>query len=391
MRRVDAHHRLPSRRHSASPPAGSAILELQRTVGNRAVGQLLSRSAPAGSRPHVVQRKPKPGQDKPKAGEYGLDTSASEKAYVAKAVELWRTQKTLGLKEFAEALLTHVVGDLEAHGVPEVTWTYANLGAAGLFNSELWVIQVDLTRFSANGKAKQVGDLTLDEATDAVGTLYHEARHADQDVVIIRQLLDAKVAPRDVVAQTSIRGDVVYAVKKTKFKDPLDPDEVTHATRMFDVLYGAHNQLMAFLIRNTPAFDGITVLAGANSVLADATPHVTKFLGWQSSVLQAKVDAMKKAKGLSTTEQGVLKDLDEMNTALVDLAASWKAVADKSKPQPDAAATVREDAEAVRAAVQTAYLHLESEADAFRVEAEVKTAFGAADRAWKPPKKKKAK
>ena len=260
-----------------------------------------------------------------------------------------------------------------------------------LLDSRLSIIKVDIAKFSADGRAKQVGDLTLEEVTDAIGTLYHEARHADQDVVIIRQLLDAKVPARDVVARTSIRGDVVYDVKRTKFKAPLDADEVAHATRMFDVMYGAHNQLLAFLLDNTPAFDGLTALAGANSDLAAAAPHVTTVLRWQASVLQAKVDAMKKAKSLSATEQSMLKELDELNTALVDLAASWKAVGDKAKPQPDAAADVREDAELACVAMATAYVHLEGEVDAARVEGEVKAAFDAANRTWKPPRRKKAK
>ena len=279
------------------------LLELQRTAGNRApVAQLLSRAPAAAGRGHVVQRKPKnTDAGQPKPGEYGLDAATSERAYVAKAVELWRTQKTLGLTQFADALLTQVVGDLKAQGVPEVTWTFTSLGAAGLLDSRLWIIKVDIAKFSADGRAKQVGDLTLEEVTDAIGTLYHEARHADQDVVIIRQLLDAKVPHSDVVARTNIRGDVVYDVKRTKFKAPLDADEVAHATRMFDVMYGAHNQLLAFLLDNTPAFDGITALAGVNSDLAAATPHVTTMLRWQASVLQAKVDTMKKAKSLSAT------------------------------------------------------------------------------------------
>jgi len=193
-RRSDAHRRAPARR---SPIAGGVLIELQRTAGNRAVGQLLSRAAPPLPR-HVVQRKPKPGTDQPKPGEYGLDELKSEQAYAAKAVELWRTNKTITLQEFADALLKHVTGDLKGRGIPEVTWTYTNLGAAGLFDSSLWIIRVDTAKFSADGKAKHVGDLTLDEVTNAIGTLYHEARHADQDVLVIRQLIRSERSAKKV-------------------------------------------------------------------------------------------------------------------------------------------------------------------------------------------------
>jgi hypothetical protein len=369
------------RRHGPGGPAGT-LIELQRAAGNRAVGQLVAH-APTALVP-VVQRQPPPG-------EYGLDAPASESAYAKTAVDLWRTQKELDLDDFAEKLLTHVVADLTRAGVPPVTWTWATLGGAGIFDSEHWVIKVDVKRFSAKSTAEKVKHLKPAEVTEVVGTLYHEARHADQDVLIIRQLLDSKVSAADIKKQTKIRADVVDAVARTTFTDPLDVEEVAHARRMFAVMYGAHNQLLAFLIVNTPAFAGMGELAKARSDLAAATPHVAKVTAWQSAVLQPKVDAMGKAKGLTAVEQGLLTDLENLNTAVLGLAAAWRAVPDKAKPPKKAAATVRNAAAAVEQAMGTAYANLEGEQDAFRVEAEVKQAFTAANKAWKPPPKPGAK
>ena len=52
---------------------------------------------------------------------------------------------------------------------------------------------------------------------------------------------------------------------------------------------------------------------------------------------------------------------------------------------------MREDADFAHVAMATAYVHLEGEVDAARVEGEVKAAFGEANRTWKPPRRKKAK
>jgi hypothetical protein len=354
-------------RRSPNGPSG-ALIELQRAAGNRAVGQLVA-TAPTARTP-VVQRQPPPG-------EYGLDAPASEAAYATAAVDLWRTQKELDLEVFAGKLLSHVVADMRRAGVPTVTWEWATLGAAGIFDSERWVTKVR--------------DLSSPKVKNVIGTLYHEARHADQDVLIIRHLLGAKVSAADIKRQTKIRGDVVDAVARTTFKDPVDAAEAAHAMRMFDVMYGAHNQVLAFLIVNTRAFAGMEKLSKDGSRLANAAPHVAKFTAWQSSVLQPKVDAMGKAKGLTAVEQVLMDDLDDLNIAVLDLAHAWRAVPNKAKPPKKAAATVRSAAAAVAQAMGTAYLHLEGEQDAFRVEAEVKNAFEAADKAWKPPPKPKAK
>ena len=200
-------------RGQVPPPSARIVLELQR-AGYHAVGPLLTHATRTGTVVPVVQRRP--------AGEYGLDVPAREHAYVKQAVTLWRTQKHLSLRDFASMLPeARSVADLKRQGVPEVTWNWATLGAAGRFNSELWVIDVDVGAFGATKAVKPtVNDLTPAEVTEVVGTLYHEARHADQDVLIIRQLLAAKVPARLIVDRTKIRDDVVSAVKRTTYSRP---------------------------------------------------------------------------------------------------------------------------------------------------------------------------
>src|SRR5687767_11720705 len=87
--------------HRVPLAAGATMIELQRTAGNKALGQLISHGTPMPLAP-VVQRQPPPG-------EYGLDAPAREGKYAKEAVTLWRTQKDLLVKEFAEKLVTFVV------------------------------------------------------------------------------------------------------------------------------------------------------------------------------------------------------------------------------------------------------------------------------------------
>ena len=146
----------------------------------------------------------------------------------------------------------------------------------------------------------------------------------------------------------------------------MNASQKVHAERMYDVMYGAHNQLLTFLMANTGALDAMEKLAEPGSDFAAAAPHVTAFTGWQSSVLQPKVDAMRKSPNLSPTHQRLFNDLDELNTDLLDLADAWRAVADKQRPSGTPAADVRSAAKGVHEQGTTAYQNLEGEDDAFR-------------------------
>ena len=144
------------------------------------------------------------------------------------------------------------------------------------------------------------------EVTDVVGTLYHESRHTDQDVLIIRTLLDQKKTPAQIFAATKIRKDVIKAVNATKYADALDPDQIAHAGRMFDVMYGAHKEFLEFLMHHSAAFDGLSALAEPNSTLAPAAPHIKTLATWQSGVLQPKLKQMTAMKSPTPVEAALL-------------------------------------------------------------------------------------
>ena len=337
------------------------MIELQRTVGNRVVGQVL-----------VVQRQ----KTTPK-GEYGLDTPVSQDRYVDDAVKLWKNQPGMSLVAFAEAMLRTIGVELKGYGVPFFGWTFVSgAGALGSFDSKAWKVNVNVAKFSKNPKAKTLKDITLDEVTEVIGTLYHESRHTDQDVLIIRVLLDQKKTVDQIFAATKMRKDVIDAVKATTYKDPLDPDEIAHAGRMFDVMYGAHKEFLEFLMKHQVAVEALATLAAPTSKISAATKHIKVFSTWQSGVLQPKVKQMAAAKNLSAVESALMQRLQQIDTELTALLQAWKKVAGAKQPAAADLDAVREHAGDAHGEVIATYTSLEGESDAFRVEGEIKTAFG---------------
>lgn len=365
--------REPRRPDGAAPVPGpstpDALVALQRTAGNRAAARQVAQGrGPAGAaQPVAVQR-----------AAYGLDLQPSRDRYVDQAAQLYRTNKQMPIDDFVKAVMTTIAGELKAAGVPLFGWTpVSDGGAAGTFDSEIWKVKINTARFTASGTVPVVlDDLSPKELTEVVGTLYHESRHADQDVVIIRSLLDKGRTPAQVHAATKMPIAVVDAVKRTTYAAPLDPDQVAHAERMFDVMYGAHKELLELLVRDSAAFGGLDELAQRGSVLADGAPHVAVFTSWQSGVLQPKLKRMAATKSPTPLEKALRPRLQAIDGAISALAAAWGKLTRAKRPSAADGAAVRTQAGKVRDAVFSTYKSLEGEVDAFRVEAKVKAAFG---------------
>jgi hypothetical protein len=359
----------PRRRDIAGPderyPSPESIIELQQTAGNRVAAQLLLGHQPVVAAAPVVQRR-----------SYGLDIKVSQDRYVDQAVKLWKTQPGMSLTDFAEAMLQTIAVELKGYGVPFFGWKFMSAaGAAGIFDSKAWKVKVNVSKFSSRTTPRTLKDLTVAEVTDVVGTLYHESRHTDQDVLIIRVLLDQKKTVAQIFAETKIRKDVIKAVSATKYTGTLDADQIAHAGRMFDVMYGAHKEFLEFLMHHSAAFEGLDTLAAPSSKLSDATAHIKTFGTWQSAVLQPKLKQMTAMKKPTPVETALLKRLQNVDTSLTDLMAGWKKVAGAKKPAQADVDDVRDLAADARDAIMDTYVNLEGEQDAIRVEGDIKAAF----------------
>lgn len=352
------------------PPTSASLLRLQRSAGNRVARRVLLGGAAGSAATPVVQR-----------AAYGLDLAPSRGKYVDEAVRLWTTQPGMALVDFAEAMLRTISVELTAAGVPPVGRTIAarGSGADGVFDSSTWTITVNTSAFSTQTPPpKTLRDLTEAEVTEVIGTLYHEARHADQDVMIVRDLLGQKKTVKQVVAATGIHKDAVVKIKGTTYPTALDPDQVGHARRMFDVMYGPHKEILDFLTHHSDAWAALSTLAVAGSPLSAAKKHLTTLAKWQAAGVQPHRKRLAAVSTPTPVEQALGQRLEKVDTALTALLAAWKKVATAKNAAPAAVDAVRKAAVVARDAIMATYLNLEGELDAFRVQAEVTTAFTAA-------------
>ncbi|WP_421733881.1 hypothetical protein [Cellulomonas sp.] len=384
------HHRTETPRESAAdrrPPRATrplglavpgrghvtrdSILDLQRTAGNDVARQLL-RGAPAarttsgiGPAP-TVQRAP-----------YGLDRPPSQGAFVSDAVRLRTTQSRLSLRDFARALKKSIAVELRAAGVPPVTWNIGpGSGPNGSFESSSWTLTVNTSAFSdRTPPPTTLGQLTEPEVTEVVGTLYHEARHADQDVLIIRNLLSHGQRVAQVAAATGMPLKVVNAVKAATYPAALDPELVGQAERMFAVMYGPHKQFLEFLIKHGSAFVGLDDFAGG-ATPGTTAPHVATFAAWQAGALRLHLQQLAALKQPTPVEAALRARLRAVDAVLTLFLTQWNALT--TNPASVDIDDVRDLAVRVRDEVLATYKSLEGEMDAFRLDDAVKAAFATA-------------
>jgi hypothetical protein len=169
--RLEPAGQTPAMRPRAPAPAGDVLLDLQRAVGNRAVGRILARKTKAPSR------------------QTGLRADAIVRDYVAKAVAFRARNADASLVQYALFLGAAANVELAKLGVPDVRMVMAkgDIGAAAQFWADGWYMLVNPRVFTSRPEqVKTLGDLTDQEAALIADHVFHEARHAEQTFRVAR-------------------------------------------------------------------------------------------------------------------------------------------------------------------------------------------------------------
>jgi hypothetical protein len=167
-----------------------SILQLQGVIGNQAVQRLMGIK----SMTPQVQRADAPVEAKTSQGL--LEEGSSNR--FAQTIFNWTQNPANADKQMADfttELEKALNVEMDAAGAPHVHVYFETLGGpVAQFDSGEWKVELDCD-VAFGGTLQKVSDLSEDQLTEAVNTLYHEARHAEQDFLIARmrtaRMLDA--------------------------------------------------------------------------------------------------------------------------------------------------------------------------------------------------------
>jgi hypothetical protein len=166
----------------------------------------------------------------PSIFKFGLSEDASVSDFAKKAKETFEAKDGKSEEEKAKSLVSDLVNKrLAALNIPPVAVEVANdLGTRGAFSSGDWKLKLDRLQFQP-GKFHDLRDTTA--------TIYHEARHAEQDFRVGQLLARQGKSAEQITAITGLNADV--AKKAVDAKGDITAMQALIAQGWFDSLHGA--------------------------------------------------------------------------------------------------------------------------------------------------------
>src|SRR5499433_3803327 len=216
------------------------IMEIQQAVGTDATGGSSAVDVPAVAKRQQalnVNAEPKLKIDGmagprtlPSLFKFGLSEDASASDFAKKAKETFEAKDGKSEEEKAKTLVTDLVNKrLAALNIPPVRVDVVNdLGSRGAFNPGDWQLKLDRLQFQP-GK--------LHDLRDTTGTIYHEARHAEQDFHVGQLLARQGKNAAQIKATTGLNEDV--AQKAVDAKGDITAMQALIAQGWFDSPHGA--------------------------------------------------------------------------------------------------------------------------------------------------------
>lgn len=161
----------------------------------------------------------------------GLATETDRKEFVAVGKDVEQNWATLGTaEERAKALFAGVKIQLDKEKVPTPKMEVGDTGiAAGVFDGKDWKITFGRAPLSA-------ATISDDDARDLSGTVYHEARHAEQQHKMARMLAAKGNTSAQIQAKMGIPDFVADDAVGNKLTDGI---EIATASQQFDSEFGA--------------------------------------------------------------------------------------------------------------------------------------------------------
>jgi len=216
------------------------IMEIQKAVGTVPTGSMSAVDVQAVAKRQQalnVDAEPKLKIDG-KAGprtlpsifKFGLSEDDSVSDYAKKARETFEAKDGRSEEEKAKAIVNDLINKrLAALNIPPVAVEVVNdLGSRGAFNSGDWKLNLDRLQFQP-GK--------LHDLRDTTATIYHEARHAEQDFRVGQLLARQGKKASEITAITGLNLDV--AKKAVDAKGDITAMQALIAQGWFDSLHGA--------------------------------------------------------------------------------------------------------------------------------------------------------
>jgi hypothetical protein len=341
-------------RQAPGSPSPAELLQLQRAVGNRAVGRLVGdlTRAPeeAAEEPaeEAVDRIPGDGTTRAPEGAVQRKSSSGiakrrlSKGFGRAAYSFWKDEanKDKPLRDLSDHLMAEVNKLLP---FPCLFNYPGGMGDdSGTFDRTIWMINLNTAGFTTRGVTK-VGELKKGEVADIVDTVYHEARHSEQYFRIARVQAGEGKNPFTIMSDMSIPFMVAFAAAQ----DPLTEDTKANRRLVAEAreweqitvgkygeykghVYGIMDDADAIVAATGVGPDDAAAMAAVGPTITDANNRITGFFDPQ----QTTIEAIPK-RDRDRFDKNVLKRVKKIKAAFKKLKDEYVSqVADPTKVDP---------------------------------------------------------
>ena len=315
----DAGGRSPER--VAPRQSQSAMVNLQRTVGNQAISRALGSGRP-GLLANAVQRH----------GDFGLRESSLRDPFATKAADYAKNPAN-GDKtgvEFVDYLASEAGAALETMGCEKPTVTHTN-GGYSTFSRTTWAVEVNTLK-RAGGPTGKLSSLSEDVVVAFANTIIHEMRHAEQYFKIIQVLAGQGKTKAEILSYTSIPESVVSkGVAKPMVATKDNTEQIATIKSWENITVGSHATYKGVINDMDDFCDEITALTRKvkTSNLDETKTQLTAKIGklkddWTPKLTKEKtrLDAISTPSAQDTRIKGVVDDLLAKTKVVVD---TWTA------------------------------------------------------------------
>jgi hypothetical protein len=281
----------PAKKAPSTIVTPANALQLQSLIGNKAVQRLIDKQSKGqqNGQSDVMQR----------TKDTGMSTSGSITTFISEA------RFTFGMRNANDPVKTVIEGELKtkvdetlrAQGCPPVQAISVDdsIDANGTFSPFDWTIRINPKLYEG---AATVGEMRADQKTQIVNTIYHEARHCEQDFRVARMLAGQELNQRKKKDREAAKATIAQNIAYNVMHLPLNIAQLAVATPLYknitakifgwlgvkdtayeqarawyESMYGKHKSYRTFIMDDSGFRKDIDDMAVPVTEIEDKTPE----------------------------------------------------------------------------------------------------------------------
>lgn len=303
------------------------VIQMQRIVGNQGVQRLLARQSATVSRSPAfhIQREP---------NGTGLEQAELSDTFVSKGYKYWTkySNRKTSITKYVDYLMRQVNRLLTSIGVTACEHNFEGSGGTHYFHRSEWTIEVDLDYISKGLESPTVGALSQDQAGDIAGSIYHEARHAEQAFRVARMLAGEGNIAETIVSELQMPAEVVAAAMENPLVKNQETIREFEEAKKWSSMIGGNlmeyrGKVSVYSDAADEVYQSMLELSEANfiTVQAKVKQFMDETVAYYAPYFAAEYERLQMGRDRRKNDDKIANDINYIHSATTLLQTAWQA------------------------------------------------------------------